>query len=144
MQKNSQVIKIGNVDFKLDKDKYVYKFNLGEKRISIYLNIEEESSVFIKYKNACEKLLNNFEEKYKEILKECADKLTVTANVWNEEDEHIITKEEFIQRISKSDVEIYFIYDSLNFDILDDDSLFLGHTITYSKNLDTNEISVDI
>ena len=139
------VFKLCNIEFKLNDNQYVGGFRYNNKNIKIVFDASDETQgILEKYKSECENLLKNFDKNYKKIINECANKLITTANIWNEEDSHIITYEEFVERISKSDIEIYFGYGALSFDILDDDNLFLGHTISYSEDLETHEILVHI
>lgn len=147
-------LEIGNIELKLDElvsagkhigYSYVGNTQLDGKKIKIVLDVEENiMDVIENYKKCCMDFFNEFHKKYIQILKTCAKDLCFDINDWNQELDHEITEQEFIERISKSDLEISIAYGKLNVVILDADGLTLGEEIIYIEDLETKEVRVEL
>lgn len=143
-QSTPVVVTIENIDFTLDRRLNHFEGDtvVDGKKLHLFINadnltISENSSKLLS------DLINNFNTNYEEMISSCTKELTPLANEWNEESDTEITKEEFSQRLRKSNLDVDISDSSLTV-YFDDDDMFWGHTIEYYKNFKTQETSANI
>lgn len=104
-----------------------------EKNISVYLDIKnpEDKESIIKTKKELLNLYNSQIEKDNEFRKFAASELIEQANDWNDEE---ILEEEFVKRISLSELSISEDGDFVAY--YNDDDIFWGHIITVYGNVE--------
>lgn len=123
---------------------YEGEFVAGGKKIDVSLGSDAKGLDAKKSTATFKKIKADFDAFYEKVLKNCAKDIVKDANEWRaDDDEHEITEEEIIKRISKSspsfdindnDYSIYF----------NDDDMFGGHTIIYNGNIRSEIFSIDI
>lgn len=115
-----------------------YVFNSKSVKIILQKGFDNDEIQEIT-KNACKNLLDNFSTKYQQVITQCAKELYVSVY-----EDDIVTKEQFAERLSKSNIGIVIDDWFLNFDFLDDDNMFDGHIINYQEDLNTHEVSIGL
>ena len=137
----------------IEKD-YIFKFDrnfkwyegkvfLGNKFANVFLYPKRNTTDATESLKVLNEIKNEFLNFFHNVLLQCSKNLVGLANEWQDDNTHLITIEEIYKRIDCDffDMEIrdnkYTIY-------LDDDDLFLGHTIVYKGNIENNEFNVTI
>ncbi len=125
-------------------DWYEGEVVIGDKKISVMLLPEPDTTDATESLNTFRKIKNDFQNFYKTVLLRCSQDMVTTANDWREEDDtHEITAEEIYRRIDSDtfDLEISEKYYSV---YLDDDDLFCGHTILYNGSIENDEFETTL
>ena len=123
---------------------YEGKFIVGDKKIDVSLGSDQKGLDAKNSTATFKKIKSNFDAFYEKVLKNCAKDIVEGANEWrDDDDEHEITEEEIVKRISKGKPS--FDINDNNYSIyFDDDDMFGGHTIVYNGNIRSEKFTVDI
>lgn len=131
--------------FELNKDYGSFNGNVNwlGKNISVSLNVDiDNKKSWTKALKIVQALHDQQEEFNLEFVKFSGDKLTDLANDWLEDGNEEITKNDFINRISLSEIIVDFKGNYNAF--YDDGDMFNGHTIDVSGNIKTGINSANI
>ena len=139
-------VNIDGITFTFDRrfSQYEGKFAVQDKKVDISLRPERNSIEATKSIETFKKINTDFISFYENVLKKCSSEIVGLANDWkSDDDKHTITENEIMKRIDKNNISIEISYNDFTI-YFEDDDLFLGHSIVYYGDIDSDEFSVDI
>ncbi|PRX53957.1 DUF2262 domain-containing protein [Flagellimonas meridianipacifica] len=131
--------------FELNKDyaNFYGEIDWRGKKVSVSLGVDINDNAT--WTKALDKLLYLYDQQEKidlDLRKFSGEELTYLANDWLEDENEEITKNDFINRMSLSELVVHFDGDFTAY--YNDDNMFYGHTIDVSGNIETGIDSANI
>ncbi len=136
--------KLGKFDLNKDYGMFEGSIKWLDEDVSVFLEVDkDDEETWTEVMDILRMLHGQQEQKDLEFKTYASEELTELANDWLEDENQVITKDDFIKRISLSEFSIS--YDGGSFTAyFQDDDMFYGHVVSVYGNIEDGLESADI
>lgn len=124
---------------------YIANLDLNQNKVQFILNNNE--TTLQETISSTDYMIHHFDEFLADVLNQTAKQLVDLANEWNEDNDeldHPITTDEFVERMKNNLIELTINGSDFSIIFEHDDDMFFGHAIICEGNLRTKQLSATI